>query len=300
MCILDQTDDASIRSACRYVEKKYGRCDAVIAAAGTGVAGNMETVLLKDAEQVFDVNGWGMMRVAQAFTPLLRRRRLRRYGQDGDTTIGFTNGADVNGYGDSNEGDGFEKNALFLAVSSQSGICGLPYNDLYVASKHAMEGMLESWRYTANLDADQDWCRYIHIAVANPAATQTAYGEKLVSRAIKGGHICDGTRAWAEEIRRLLWNGQPVDECACAIEEIVERAFSKQWSRDCINGHVTECIPFRNATSPQSQRVIDGVLRDPAGSSGVYAERFALGRELNRRVREGKISSKGDEKVTLM
>lgn len=276
---LDLTDDVSVGSARRYVEAKYGYCDAVVTAAGTGVAGNLETVHMHDAQQVFDVNVWGAMRVARAFAPLLRR------GRNKDNVDMISNGNNSSTLNDDNrDNTSHEKNAVFLAVSSQSGVCGLPYNDLYVASKHALEGMLESWRYTANLDVDRQGHRFIHIGVINPGATQTAYGDRLVLRAEKNGHVYDGARAWASEVRRRILQGQPADECARVIEDIIERALNSERVVDCQQGSLFDSIPFRNATSAQSKRVVDSVLRDPAGTSDIYADRFALGRELNRRV----------------
>lgn len=290
VCALDVTDDASVDSALQYVDKKYGHCDAVVAAAGTGVAGNMETVSFEDARQVFDVNVWGVMRVARAFAPLLRRRRRHLHDQN---HAGSNDAhADCAGVGNDIVNDHdveLEKHAVFLAVSSQSGVCGLPYNDVYVASKHALEGLLESWRYTANVRTDVGDYRYVHIAVVNPGATRTAYGERLVSRAAAGGHKHDGTRAWAEEVQRLISQGQDVDECAGVIEDVIEQAFRAGRCANGCNEMGCNDIPFRNATSAQGKRVIDSVLCDPAGMSGVYAERFALGHELDRRVRDGEV-----------
>lgn len=276
---LDLTDDGSVQAARHYVDSQYGHCDAIVTAAGTGTAGNIETVPFHDALQVFDVNVWGVMRVARAFAPLLRGRHCR--GQ-GAANAGASDG----------ECGMCEKHAVFLAVSSQSGVCGLPYNDIYAASKHALEGMLESWRYTANVSAATDGSRYVHIAVVNPGATRTAYGDRLVARAERNGSVGDGARAWAEEVQRRVAEGQPPDECAAVVESVMEMAFSYHCRvPDRVHGHPEPAIPFRNPTSAQSKRVVDGVLRDPAGTSEVYAERFALGRELDRRVQDGEIGS---------
>ncbi|GIJ45261.1 short-chain dehydrogenase [Virgisporangium aliadipatigenens] len=74
--VLDVTDAASVRAAARTVEEWYGRLDVLVnnagisgGRAGQGVGDAAEDVL----RQVFETNLFGVVRVTEAFLPLLRR-----------------------------------------------------------------------------------------------------------------------------------------------------------------------------------------------------------------------------------
>ncbi|HWL86743.1 MAG TPA: SDR family oxidoreductase [Polyangiaceae bacterium] len=71
----DVTDDASVRAAIEQVAQQFGRIDVVINNAGIGAIGD---VAANDDEQwhkVYDVNVVGMVRVARAALPHLRRSK---------------------------------------------------------------------------------------------------------------------------------------------------------------------------------------------------------------------------------
>lgn len=240
---LDVTDDSSLSKVAAMVEETYGYCTAVIAAAGVGYAGTLETVSMRDAQHIFDVNVWGVVRLARHFAPLLRRCPL-------------------------NTG------RAFIAVSSQSGVIGLPQNDIYAGSKHALEGLLDSWRYTV---AQQD---NIQVAIVNPGATRTSYGERMVRHAEESHHSTTLAKMWAQEVKKRIACGQNVMECARAVQNVLEGALNISCAAPQDDNRF---VPFRNGTSTQSDAVLQAVLTDATGSSAVYTDRFALARELQRR-----------------
>ncbi len=71
---LDVTDDASVAAPARTVEAETG-LDVLINNAGIsgGLAGRVAELTAADIQRVYDTNTFGVVRVSQAFIPLLRR-----------------------------------------------------------------------------------------------------------------------------------------------------------------------------------------------------------------------------------
>jgi NAD(P)-dependent dehydrogenase (short-subunit alcohol dehydrogenase family) len=69
----DVSDDASVRSAIDAVIARFGRLDVVINNAGIGAQGSVEDNADDEWHKVFDVNVVGMVRVARAALPHLRK-----------------------------------------------------------------------------------------------------------------------------------------------------------------------------------------------------------------------------------
>ncbi|WP_043723908.1 SDR family oxidoreductase [Kutzneria sp. 744] len=68
--ILDVTDDASVAAAAKLVQAEYGRLDVLVNNAGiTGGRGND----LASVQKVYDTNVFGVIRMTEAFAPLLRQ-----------------------------------------------------------------------------------------------------------------------------------------------------------------------------------------------------------------------------------
>ncbi|MBB5894809.1 SDR family oxidoreductase [Kutzneria kofuensis] len=74
--ILDVTDDASVAAAAKLVEAEHGRLDVLINNAGiTGGRGNNDVATV---QKVFDTNVFGVIRMIDAFVPLLQRSQAPR------------------------------------------------------------------------------------------------------------------------------------------------------------------------------------------------------------------------------
>jgi NAD(P)-dependent dehydrogenase (short-subunit alcohol dehydrogenase family) len=111
--VMDVDDGHAVRAGVSEVLRRHGRIDALVAAAGWGVAGAAEFTPIDDARALFETNFWGYVRVVQAVLPHMRAQHGGR----------------------------------ILLVSSMGGLVGLPFEAYYSASKFALEGFGESLAY---------------------------------------------------------------------------------------------------------------------------------------------------------
>jgi len=111
--VMDVDDDASVHDGVRHVLDAHGRIDALVAAAGWGVAGPVEHTSLGEARAQLETNFWGCVRVVQAVLPPMR-------AQGGGRVV---------------------------LISSIGGEIGIPFQAFYSASKFALEGFGEALAY---------------------------------------------------------------------------------------------------------------------------------------------------------
>ena len=107
---LDVTDDASVARAVWTVIQRAGRIDILVNNAGIGVLGAAEESSINQAQQLFDTNFFGLVRLTREVLPHLRAQGSGR----------------------------------IINISSVLGFLPAPYAALYAASKHAVEGYSES------------------------------------------------------------------------------------------------------------------------------------------------------------
>jgi NAD(P)-dependent dehydrogenase (short-subunit alcohol dehydrogenase family) len=107
---LDVTDDESVRSLVAEVVERFGRIDVLVNNAGVGALGAGEESSIGQTRDVFDVNVFGVMRMANAVLPHMRANRRGRV----------------------------------INVSSVLGLIPAPFMAGYAAAKHAIEGYSES------------------------------------------------------------------------------------------------------------------------------------------------------------
>ncbi|MGX9899156.1 oxidoreductase [Arthrobacter sp. SA17] len=107
---LDVASDLSVEQAIAEVMKAHGRIDVLVNNAGIGSSGAAEESSVMQAQHVFDINVFGVIRLTNAVLPIMRA----------------------------------QKSGRIVNLSSILGIIPQPYMAVYAASKHAVEGYSES------------------------------------------------------------------------------------------------------------------------------------------------------------
>ncbi len=111
--VMDVDSDESVATGVEQVLTDHGRVDALVAAAGWGLAGPAEATSLDEAKAQLETNFWGAVRVTTGLLPHLR----------------------VNGGG------------RVVLISSIGGLIAIPFQSYYSASKFALEGWAEALAY---------------------------------------------------------------------------------------------------------------------------------------------------------
>ncbi|WP_213089415.1 oxidoreductase [Streptomyces flaveus] len=107
---LDVVSDKSVTAVVQQVIEKFGRIDVLVNNAGIGSIGAAEETSITQAQGVFDINVFGVMRMVQAVLPHMRAQGRGR----------------------------------IINLSSVQGFLPAPYMAVYGASKHAIEGYSQS------------------------------------------------------------------------------------------------------------------------------------------------------------
>jgi NAD(P)-dependent dehydrogenase (short-subunit alcohol dehydrogenase family) len=110
---LDVDDDEAVERVVRDITTQHGRMDAVVLAAGWGIAGPAELTPIAEAKAQLETNFWGVVRVVQAALPVMRSHGGGR----------------------------------IVVMSSIGGVIGIPFQAFYSASKFALEGYAEALAY---------------------------------------------------------------------------------------------------------------------------------------------------------
>ncbi|MBI1393970.1 MAG: SDR family NAD(P)-dependent oxidoreductase [Alphaproteobacteria bacterium] len=142
--IFDVTNDAAVRDAARAVGDELGgrTLSALVNNAGIAVSGPARYVPLEDVQRQFDVNVFGVLRVTQAFLPLLGAS------------------PDVKG-----------RPGKIVNMSSVAGQIATPFFAPYAMSKHALEALSAALRRELMAHG-------IDVLVVGPGAVRTPIWEK--------------------------------------------------------------------------------------------------------------------------
>lgn len=110
MLTCDVADEASVAKLVEEVLARAGRIDLLVNNAGVGLFGGAEESSLAQAQALFNVNVFGVIRMTNAVLPIMRRQGKGR----------------------------------IINLSSAHGFIPAPYFALYSSTKHAVEGYSQS------------------------------------------------------------------------------------------------------------------------------------------------------------
>src|SRR2546428_1823903 len=157
---LDVRDEESVRSCVRTVLDRAGRIDALVNNAGYALIGALEETSMEEAKDLFETNFFGVLRMSQAVLPTMRQQRSGR----------------------------------IAIIGSVVGFLPAPYQGIYSASKHALEGYSESLDHEVRQFG-------IRVSVIEPGFTRTSIGQNgqlagqpLVAYAIERNRIIAAIR----------------------------------------------------------------------------------------------------------
>jgi short-subunit dehydrogenase len=160
MLTCDVTDEASVKNMVAEVLKQAGRIDLLVNNAGIGLLGGAEESSTAQAQALFDVNVFGITRVTNAVLPTMRNQRKGR----------------------------------IVNVSSVLGLIPSPYNALYAATKHAVEGYSESLDHELRTFG-------IRVVLVEPGFTRTSF-EESITKPDQPLAVYDSVRAGMELLMR--------------------------------------------------------------------------------------------------
>lgn len=107
---MDVTNGESVKKVVEAIVKKCSGIDVLVNNAGYGIAGAIEDVLLKEAENQFLVNFFGAFNLIRAVLPIMRK----------------------------------QNSGLIINISSLASLYPLPFQGFYSASKTALDALTEA------------------------------------------------------------------------------------------------------------------------------------------------------------
>ena len=215
MLICDVTDEASVGKAVGEVLKLAGGIDLLVNNAGIGLLGGAEESSSAQAQALFDVNVFGVLRVTNAVLPTMRRQGKGR----------------------------------IINMSSILGLIPSPYNALYAATKHAVEGYSESLDHELRTSG-------IRVVLVEPGLTRTSFEESITRPDRMDSHY-DSERSRMEALMRS--GIQAGDAPEIVADAVVKAAMTNVPRRRYTAGSQARQVRFLRRFLPEA--LVDRSLR---------------------------------------
>ncbi|WP_219833981.1 SDR family oxidoreductase [Paenibacillus sp. R14(2021)] len=220
---MEVTDPASLDAAFRHIEAAHGLLDVLFCNAGFGYLRALGQAEHADIEHVFDTNVYGVMHTIRAGLPLLRKA-----------------------------GAGY-----IIATTSVGGLVGQPFNEIYCASKFAVEGLIESmatyYKPVFNID----------LTLLEPGAIATNFNNTVLSHVQQTGGILD------DEYRQMITRYIETFQARNTAPQTAESVAEVVW--DLLH---METKPLRIRTSEAAEAFCKfKVEQDPTGLDGMLNTR---------------------------
>ncbi|MBD3664194.1 SDR family oxidoreductase [Sulfitobacter sp. TSTF-M16] len=148
---LDVEDTASVEAAVAKVIANHGRIDVLVANAGVGFVRSTEQATEEEIRWVMDVNFMGLVRSTKAVIGHMRQARSGR----------------------------------IIAISSVGGLAGQPFNEIYCASKFAVEGYIEG------LASYVGPAFGLHFTVVEPGGISSEFANSVLARLQDSGGMLE-------------------------------------------------------------------------------------------------------------
>ena len=228
---LDVTSDDSVKIAVAKAIELGGPLDVVVNNAGIGCGGLAEAFTAEQWQQVFDINVFGVQRVSRAVLPSMRER-----------------------------GTG-----LLINVSSIMGRVVLPFAAPYTATKFALEGMTEAYRYELSGTG-------VDVSIVEPGGFMTEFASRMMApkdtaRVDAYGPIKDlPDQMWGGFMEQLQADGAPdPQEIADAVLTLIETPAGERPLRVVVDPLMggEGANSLNNATSQIQSQLLEGFgMRD--------------------------------------
>lgn len=212
--LVDVDDDDSVKQAFAKVVADAKRVDLLVNNAGFSVFGSIEMLDMARMKAQFETNVFGAIRCQQAVLPSMRQQRSGK----------------------------------IINISSVGGIWGQPFNDIYCASKFALEGLSESQAALFRTFG-------VRVTCVEPGAIKSAF--------VENAKRPDMTMVPAEYQKALAEVGA-----------VYAQGVTGQTSDEVAEVIMTKVVdvadpPLRVQTNPAIQAVFDQQLKDTSGEAGV-------------------------------
>jgi short-subunit dehydrogenase len=183
---VDVRDEESVRSCVRTVLDRAGRIDALVNNAGYTLIGSLEETRVEEAKQLFDTNFFGVLRMTQAVLPFFRKQRSGR----------------------------------IINIGSVVGFVPAPYQGIYSASKHALEGYSESLDHEVRQFG-------IRVSVVEPGFTRT----NIAKNSQVAAHPLEAYAAGRARVLTVISENIAKGATPLGVAEVVLKALTSQSSR---------------------------------------------------------------------
>jgi NAD(P)-dependent dehydrogenase (short-subunit alcohol dehydrogenase family) len=223
---LDVTSNDSVGKAVSRAIELDGPLDVVVNNAGVGAGGIGEAFTSAQWRQLFDVNVFGVQRVMRAALPSMRER-----------------------------GTG-----LFINMSSVMGRVVIPFAAPYTATKYALEGMSETYRYELSGTG-------VDVSIVEPGGFMTEFASRMMTpgdtaRVDAYGPIKDiPDQVWGGFMERLAADGAPdPQDIADAVLNLIETPAGERPLRVVVDPMTggEGANSLNNATSRVQAQLLEG------------------------------------------
>jgi len=219
---LDVTDDVSSQNCVKEIIEKEGRIDILVNNAGQGVSGLIEDQSVAVAKENFETNFFGVYRLTREVVPHLKK----------------------------------QKSGHIINLSSVGGINGVPFNDIYCASKFALEGFSESLAPTLKVFN-------VHVSLIEPGPIITDFVANAVTRMedVSKSTADDKTKEiFATYRQRMLAGFNPeMGQTGLQVAECIKKVLEME------NPPFRYCTP----THPAFATIAQLKYVDPTGNQGI-------------------------------